>query len=35
MNLFTIKEVFGSWKEAQKTHFQEGGVFDQIFRNRR
>ena len=30
LNLFTIDEVFGGWQKAQKTHFAEGGVFDQI-----
>ena len=30
VNLFTIDEVFGGWQKAQKTHFNEGGVFDQI-----
>ena len=30
MNLFTIQEVFGGWPEAQKKHFDDGGVFDQI-----
>ena len=30
-NLFTIDEVFGSWQKAQKTHFADGGVFDQIY----
>ncbi len=35
MNLFTIQEVFGSWRQAQKTHFDEGGIFDQISKNRR
>ena len=29
--LFTIDEVFGGWAKAQKTHFADGGVFDQIF----
>jgi sulfate transport system substrate-binding protein len=28
---FTIQEVFGSWKKAQETHFNDGGVFDQIY----
>jgi sulfate/thiosulfate-binding protein len=28
--LFTIDEVFGGWEKAQKTHFADGGVFDQI-----
>jgi sulfate transport system substrate-binding protein len=35
MQLFTLSEVFGSWKEAQKIHFDEGGIFDQIARSRR
>jgi len=30
ITLFTIDEVFGGWQKAQKTHFNEGGVFDQI-----
>ncbi len=34
MNLFTIDEVFGGWQNAQKTHFSEGGIFDQIQRSR-
>ena len=28
--LFTIDEVFGGWEKAQKTHFADGGVFDQL-----
>ena len=31
MKLFTIDEVFGGWANAQKTHFDDGGVFDQIY----
>jgi sulfate/thiosulfate-binding protein len=31
-NLFTIDEVFGGWQSAQKTHFSDGGIFDQIQR---
>ncbi len=31
VNLFTIDEVFGGWQKAQKTHFSDGGVFDQIY----
>ena len=31
VNLFTIDEVFGGWQKAQKTHFGDGGVFDQIY----
>ena len=30
VDLFTIDEVFGGWQKAQKTHFADGGVFDQI-----
>ncbi len=30
LNLFTVEEAFGSWPAAQKTHFADGGVFDQI-----
>jgi len=30
LKLFTIDEVFGGWQKAQKTHFSDGGVFDQI-----
>ncbi len=29
--LFTIDEVFGGWRKAQKTHFADGGVFDRIY----
>ena len=29
--LFTIDEVFGGWANAQKTHFADGGVFDQVY----
>jgi sulfate transport system substrate-binding protein len=28
--LFTIDEVFGGWAKAQKAHFDNGGIFDQI-----
>lgn len=31
IKLFTIDEVFGSWKEAQDTHFSDGGVFDTFY----
>jgi sulfate transport system substrate-binding protein len=31
VNLFTIDEVFGGWAKAQKTHFSDGGIFDQIY----
>jgi sulfate/thiosulfate-binding protein len=32
--LFNIDEVFGGWAKAQKTHFADGGVFDQIYTKR-
>ena len=31
VKLFTIDKVFGGWAKAQKTHFNDGGVFDQIY----
>ena len=31
VKLFTIDELFGGWRQAQKTHFDDGGVFDQIY----
>ena len=31
VNLITIDEVFGGWDKAQKTHFADGGSFDQIY----
>jgi len=30
VRLFTIDQVFGGWAKAQKIHFDDGGVFDQI-----
>ncbi|WP_079434112.1 sulfate ABC transporter substrate-binding protein [Zoogloea sp. LCSB751] len=30
VKLFKIDDVFGGWAKAQKTHFADGGVFDQI-----
>jgi sulfate transport system substrate-binding protein len=35
LKLITIDEVFGGWQKAQKIHFAEGGVFDQIQRANR
>jgi sulfate transport system substrate-binding protein len=29
--LVTIDAEFGGWARAQKTHFADGGVFDQIY----
>ena len=31
LNLFTIDDVFGGWTKAQQIHFNDGGVFDQIY----
>ena len=33
--MFTIDEMFGGWQRAQKTHFGDGGLFDQISKSRR
>ncbi len=30
LKLFTIDEVFGGWETAQRTHFNDGGVFDRM-----
>jgi sulfate/thiosulfate-binding protein len=30
VSLFSIDDVFGGWDKAQKEHFSDGGVFDQI-----
>jgi sulfate transport system substrate-binding protein len=31
ISLFTIDDTFGGWTKAQKEHFADGGVFDQIY----
>ncbi|UUZ55251.1 sulfate ABC transporter substrate-binding protein [Massilia sp. H-1] len=31
VKLFTIDEVSGGWTKTQKTHFADGGLFDQIY----
>jgi sulfate transport system substrate-binding protein len=31
LDLFTIDEVFGGWAKAQARHFDDDGVFDQIY----
>ena len=31
IELFTIDELFGGWPKGQKTYFDDGGVFDQIY----
>ena len=30
---FTVDDIFGGWQNAQKTHFADGGIFDQIFQS--
>jgi sulfate/thiosulfate transport system substrate-binding protein len=32
LTLFTIEQVFGGWQPAQKKHFGDGGIFDQIYK---
>ena len=32
-NCSPIDDVFGGWTKAQKEHFGEGGIFDQIYKN--
>ncbi len=35
VKLFTIDEVSGNWGKTQKTHFADGGLFDQIYQPKR
>ena len=35
IKLFTIGDVFGGWAKAQKTHFVNGAIFDQIYNAKR
>jgi sulfate/thiosulfate transport system substrate-binding protein len=35
IQLFTVDEVFGGWKAAQKKHFDDGGEFDKLFQSRK
>ncbi len=32
LELITVDQVFGGWQKAQRTHFNDGGVFDQIYK---
>jgi sulfate transport system substrate-binding protein len=32
VKLFTFEKVFGDWDVVQKTHFDDGGIFDQIYK---
>ncbi len=31
VQLFTLADIVGDWRKTQKTHFADGGVFDQIY----
>ena len=31
LQLVTVGDVFGGWRNAQKTHFADKGVFDEIY----
>jgi sulfate/thiosulfate-binding protein len=31
LKLFTVDELFGGWAKAQPAHFNDGGIFDQIY----
>jgi sulfate transport system substrate-binding protein len=31
IELFTIDEVFGGWQKAQQLHFEDNGIYDQIY----
>jgi sulfate transport system substrate-binding protein len=32
VELITVDRVFGGWREAQQAHFDDGGIFDRIYR---
>ena len=32
VKMFSIDEVFGGWQKAQKQHFDDGGLFDRIYK---
>ncbi|HEY3328552.1 MAG TPA: sulfate ABC transporter substrate-binding protein [Capsulimonadaceae bacterium] len=34
VKLFTFEKVFGDWDQTQKVHFDDGGLFDQIYNKR-
>jgi sulfate transport system substrate-binding protein len=35
LELFTVEEMFGGWREAQAVHFSDNGTFDTIYSRRR
>jgi sulfate transport system substrate-binding protein len=34
ISLFTVDDMFGGWKQAQKRHFDDGGEFDKIYQSK-
>ncbi|HVY27361.1 MAG TPA: sulfate ABC transporter substrate-binding protein [Polyangiaceae bacterium] len=32
VQLFTVDDLFGGWSKAQPTHFNDGGLFDKIYK---
>jgi sulfate/thiosulfate transport system substrate-binding protein len=34
ITLFSVDELFGGWKQAQKRHFDDGGEFDKIYESK-
>ena len=26
-----VEKTFGNWRDVQKTHFNDGGIFDQVY----
>ncbi|MYM89003.1 sulfate ABC transporter substrate-binding protein [Rugamonas sp. FT82W] len=34
ITLFTVDDVFGGWRSAQKKHFDDGGEFDKIYQTK-
>jgi len=32
--LFSVDELFGGWRKAQKVHFDDGGEFDKIYQSK-
>jgi sulfate/thiosulfate transport system substrate-binding protein len=34
IGLFTVDELFGGWRNAQKRHFDDGGEFDKIYQTK-
>jgi sulfate transport system substrate-binding protein len=34
ISLFSVDELFGGWRNAQKVHFDDGGEFDKIYQSK-